>query len=60
MKVEIEIDTDGSTEVAVKGVAGPSCKSLTQDIERALGGTVADVKTPEFTQSETAERRQHQ
>jgi hypothetical protein len=46
--VTVTIDDGGATEVKVEGVAGPSCKSLTEGIEKALGKVTSDQKTPEF------------
>jgi hypothetical protein len=48
MEVQVTIDNGGQTEVKVIGCPGPSCSSLTAAIEKALGSTVADTKTPEF------------
>ena len=47
-KITVTIDTDGSVRIAVSGCAGPGCKQLTADLERALGAVVKDETTPEF------------
>jgi hypothetical protein len=48
--VEITIDKSGNASLHVKGVQGNSCSVLTIEIEKALGETVTDTKTPEFFQ----------
>lgn len=47
----IEIDAQGDTKITVKGVAGPSCKSLTAGIEKALGVVTSDKPTPEMRET---------
>ena len=47
-KIIITIEDGGATEIKVEGCAGPSCANLTAAIEKALGSTVADVKTPDY------------
>ena len=49
-QIIIEINEDGEAKVEVKGHAGAGCKALTENIEKALGATVQDVKTAEFHQ----------
>jgi len=44
----IDIDLGGATEIKVQGCPGPSCKQLTEAIEKALGTVTSDVKTPEY------------
>ena len=39
-KVTIECDDDGTTTVKVEGVKGVTCKTLTADLIRKLGGQV--------------------
>lgn len=51
--ITITIDAEGATEVKVDGVAGPSCKELTKQIEHALGTTTGSKKTEEFYRSES-------
>ncbi len=51
--VEITIGPDGSVKVGAKNVAGPGCKQLTAEIEKALGTTTADVKTADFHRTAT-------
>lgn len=57
-EVNITIDQQGNSTIKVLGVAGPSCKSLTEGIEKALGTVTKDVKTPEFLQQ--ANQSNHQ
>jgi hypothetical protein len=40
-EVEVVIAPDGTVQVLVKGVKGPSCIDLTKEMERYLGGKVA-------------------
>jgi hypothetical protein len=50
-KQTVEITIDGAgVSLHVKGVQGNSCSVLTKEIEKALGVTVSDTKTPEFYQ----------
>lgn len=49
-ELRINIDLGGATEIKVVGHAGPGCKSLTANIEKALGKVTSDVKTPEYNQ----------
>ena len=44
----IEIDEKGGAKIAVTGCAGPSCKSLTASIEKALGSVSKDTLTEEY------------
>ena len=47
-KIIVRVKDDGSIEVAVEGVAGPSCSDLTRAVEKALGKTTSDKRTAEF------------
>lgn len=47
-RIEVTLDEIGNAQVEVIGCAGPSCKSLTEGIEKALGKTVQDVNKPEI------------
>lgn len=57
-KLKFTIRPDGSTKIEVSGVKGSGCKTLTKDIEKALGKTVSDVETADMR--ETVGRLQHQ
>ncbi len=48
MKVTVRISPNGDTKVAVEGVAGPGCQSLTAGLEKALGTTTENQQTSEF------------
>ena len=50
-KLVFTIKPDGSTKIEVYGVKGGSCKTLTKDIEEALGKTVSDRETPEMRET---------
>lgn len=59
-QVIIDIDAQGNTTVSVKGVKGASCTDLTKQIERALGKTASDKKTPEYHEQVAARREVRQ
>ena len=46
--ITLTIDADANVRVAVQGLAGPSCKQATAEIEKALGKVTSDEKTAEF------------
>lgn len=56
-EVHITIKPDATVAVEAKQVAGADCVTLTREIEKAIGKTVADVKKPEFHQAATAGRK---
>ncbi len=47
-EIIIEVDQTGATKLTVKGCAGPSCQSLTADIEKALGSVSKDTLTEDY------------
>ncbi len=47
--VTLTVDTDGNPQIEVKGVKGPACLALTEDLENALGGVISRQKTAEYT-----------
>ena len=47
-EVIIEIDEKGGAKIAVMGCAGPSCKLLTAQIEKALGAVSKDTLTEKY------------
>lgn len=59
-EIIVEIETDGTSTVSVKGVSGPACKMLTKDLEAALGAPVSTQTTPEFAQRQTQTHRPRQ
>lgn len=50
-QIIITVQPGGATEVKAEGYKGSGCKAFTEAFEKALGKTVSDVKTPEFTQA---------
>lgn len=42
----VEIDTEGNPTISVSGVSGMQCKTMTRDIEEALGVVVSVQPTP--------------
>lgn len=50
-EIIITIADGGATELKVEGCAGPSCKQLSEAIEKALGSVTNDTKTGEFHQA---------
>ena len=55
-EIEITIDPQGDVRLAVRGVAGKGCVSLTKPFEDALGAQVQDrTFTSEYYQAESAE-----
>jgi len=49
-EIIVTIAPDGGVQVAVKGVAGPSCVDLTDAIERAVGVVRNKTQTQEYRQ----------
>jgi hypothetical protein len=49
--VIVTVGEDGNTTVKVEGCAGPSCKKVSEAIEKALGSVSSDVPTHEMRQS---------
>ena len=47
-EIVIEIEVGGAVKITVNGCTGPSCKLLTDKIERALGTVTADKKTKDY------------
>lgn len=46
--IEVEVDPKGGIEIETKGFAGPECEKATAELERALGKTTKNERTPEF------------
>lgn len=57
-QIEVEIDDNGNPKITVKGCPGPSCKSLTEALERDLGKVTHDQPTREMHQTANREARQ--
>lgn len=47
-ELEITIDREGRVQVQVKGVQGPSCLSLTRDLEAAVGVVTERTCSPAY------------
>jgi Protein of unknown function (DUF2997) len=55
--IEITVDAQGVTTVAIRGFTGPSCREASRPYEEALGATTAERLTADFHQAqEPAER----
>lgn len=54
-QIVIEVSQEGETKVLVEGCAGPSCKALTADIEKALGEVTDDKKTADYLKTSQKE-----
>ncbi len=39
---------DGKARVETRGFSGAACLNATKDLERVMGKTVSDSKTPEY------------
>lgn len=51
-EITLTFDDTDSPVISVKGVAGPSCKSLTEALEKKLGTVTKDEKTSEYNERE--------
>jgi hypothetical protein len=50
-EIDVYVATDGTLKLEVRGVKGRGCLALTEEMERLLGGQVAErVHTDEFSQ----------
>jgi hypothetical protein len=59
--IAINIDCEtGKTEVATDGFAGAECLKATAELEKALGATRSDVKTPEYNKRASVGAREKQ
>ena len=57
-EIEVKIRPDGRVEILVKGATGKRCVDLTQPLESALGGVVAERKyTSEYYAPEGCARQ---
>ena len=59
-RIEIVIDTKGSTNIETKGFAGGECVEASRFIEQALGKKGKEQKTPEFYAGTSAQVQQNQ
>ncbi len=52
-EIEVVVSPDGKVKVQVRGVKGPQCLALTEEVEKLLGGRVIErVATDEMDQVE--------
>ena len=60
-EIDIFVKPDGTVKVEVRGVTGKKCLSITENIEKLLGGKITErIHTDEFEQlsdNELTERR---
>lgn len=47
-RITVRVKPDGKVEVSVDGLKGSSCSDATKAIEKALGATTSDKRTPDF------------
>ena len=53
-EIEVFIEKDGQVRIEVRGVKGPVCLTATKDLEKVLGGDVAQREmTPEANEATT-------
>lgn len=56
-EITVAIAPDGTVDLEVHGVTGPSCEALTAELEQALGGVVLDRRRKDsFQQAASAEQ----
>jgi hypothetical protein len=49
-EIDVFVQADGSVRLEVRGVRGPVCRELTEELERLLGGSVVErIHTDEFS-----------
>lgn len=58
-RIIIDVAPDATVTVTVEGCKGSGCHKLTADIERAIGKTTEDRRTPEYHQ-QGGSHAQHQ
>ena len=52
-EIDVFVKPDGTVKVEVRGVKGNACLSITENLEKLLGGTVTErIHTDEFDQVE--------
>lgn len=50
----IDVSPNGDVRVEGKNISGPDCKTLTAEIEKALGTTTSSKLKPEYHQARQA------
>jgi hypothetical protein len=58
--VYVDVSPEGQATVSVEGCPGPGCQQLTEAIEKAIGRTTQDVKTPDLYRSAPAQQAREQ
>lgn len=53
-EITVAIAPDGTVALEVNGVSGPACESLTERLERALGGVVLERRHKDSFHQEAA------
>jgi Protein of unknown function (DUF2997) len=57
-EIEVVISPTGEVSIEVRGVTGMSCRNLTADLEKALGGEIVDRQMkPEAYAQQTDEQQ---
>jgi hypothetical protein len=56
-EIIIDIDEQGNVRIEGQGIVGPDCKTLTADIEAALGDVTQTVQKPEYRQTRATPRK---
>lgn len=52
-EIDVFVKPDGTVKVEVRGVTGKKCLSITEDIEKLLGGEILErIHTDEFDQAD--------
>ena len=59
-RIEIVVDSKGSTTVETKGFAGSECVEASRFVEQALGQKASERTTAEFYSNASAQVRQDQ
>ena len=59
-RIEIVVDSKGSTTVETKGFAGSECVEASRFVEQALGQKTSERTTAEFYANASAQVRQDQ
>lgn len=56
-EIFLDFDSNANPVITVKGVRGKACKALTADIEKALGKSINEEHTREYTQTEAKDAK---
>ncbi len=58
-EIEVDISPDGSIQIRVKGLNGPRCLQLTQELEALLGEVIERELSPEYFNPVQLDHQQH-